>query len=68
MRTVACLQSWMMFTLKVTKLGSLKEVWQHHHELKAEVARVASESQREQIAILEERDCEGILPYSSSLC
>ena len=57
-----------MFTLKVTKLGSLKEVWQHHHELKAEVARVASESQREQIAILEERDCEGILPYSSSSC
>ena len=59
----------MMFTLKVTKLGSLKEVWQHHHELKVEVARVASESQREQIAILEERDkSEGILPYSSSSC
>ena len=59
----------MMFTLKVTKLGSLKEVWQHHHELKAEVARVASESQREQIAILEERDeYEGIPPYSSSSC
>jgi hypothetical protein len=66
-RTVACLQSWMMFTLKVTKLGSLKEVWQHHHELNAEVARVAS--QREQIAILEERDeYEGIPPYSSSSC
>jgi hypothetical protein len=59
----------MMFNLKVAKLGSLKEVWQHHHELKAEVARVASESQREQTAILEERDeYEGILPYSSSLC
>ena len=58
-----------MFTLKVTKLGSLKEVWQHDHELKAEVARVTSESQCEQIAILEERDKhEGISPDSSSSC
>jgi hypothetical protein len=44
-------------------------LWQHHQELKAEVARVASESQREQIVILEERDeHEGIPPDSSSSC
>ena len=44
-RTVACLQSWAMFALKVTELTKLKEKWQLQRELEAEIERMVSQLQ-----------------------
>ena len=45
MRTVACLQSWAMFAVKVTQLANLREKWQQQRELEAEVERIVSQLQ-----------------------
>ncbi len=45
MRTVACLQSWAMFAVKVTKLTKLKEKWQLQRELEADIERMVSKLQ-----------------------
>ena len=45
MRTVACLQSWAMFAVKVTEIAKLKEKWQQQRELEAEVERMVSKLQ-----------------------
>ena len=45
MWTVACLQSWAMFALKVTELTKLKEKWQLQRELEAEIERMVSQLQ-----------------------
>ncbi len=45
MRTVACLQSWAMFAVKVTEIATLKEKWQQQRELEAEVERMVSKLQ-----------------------
>ena len=45
MRTVACLQSWAMFAVKVTEIANLKGKWQEQHELEAEIERMVSQLQ-----------------------
>ena len=45
MQTVACLQSWAMFAVKVTQLANLREKWQQQRELEAEVERIVSQLQ-----------------------
>ena len=45
MRTVACLQSWAMFAVKVTEIAKLKKKWQEQRELEAEIERMVSQLQ-----------------------
>jgi hypothetical protein len=41
----ACLQSWAMFTFKLTGLAQLKKKWQQQRELEAEIERLVSQLQ-----------------------